>query len=184
MTRIRAFAVLAATLIAALVLSAPAGAAKPKDVTKLFDRALKIVRADDDFAKAVTLEAEGLPKGDDPVRRAAGIVRWRFVYDNQKTTGTEFKSVTLRYRKPGGFGRPKGFESPFLEDVAIKRAPKMKLREAVALMREAGIDDAFFGVTLRRPLGPDSTPPLYIFTLGNGEYVSVNTRTGEVQQLV
>lgn len=112
------------------------------------------------------------------------MVRWKFVYDNQDTAGSEFKSVTLKHRRPGGFGKPKGFESPFLEDLALKKAPKLTLRQAVALLRDAGINQAFFGVTLRKPLGPQSTAPLYIFTLGDGSYAAVNTRTGEVQQLV
>jgi hypothetical protein len=184
MTRTRSTIAAVAAVLLSLVLISPANAAKGKDVTKLFGQALDIVRSHDEFAKAVTLEAEGLPKGDDPVRRAGGIVRWRFVYDNQKTKGSDSKSVTLRYRKPGGFGRPKGNPSPFLEDVAIKKAPKMTLKEAVARLRDAGIDDGFYGVTLRRPLGPDNNPPMYIFTLGNGNYAAVNTKTGKVEQLV
>jgi hypothetical protein len=184
MTRTRSTLVALGAALICLALVAPANAAKGKDVTKLFDQALRIVRSHEDFAKAVTLEAEGLPKGDDPVRRAAGIVRWRFVYDNQSTKGSDSKSVTLRYRKPGGFGKPKGNPSPFLEDVAIKKAPKMTLREAVARLRDAGLDDGFYGVTLRRPLGPQNNAPMYIFTLGNGNYAAVNTKTGEVFQLV
>lgn len=184
MNRIRpALTVLLTALLAALLLAAPAGAAKGKDVTKLFGKALDIVRSDSEFAKAVVLEAEGLPKGDRKVRRAGAIVRWRFVFDNQKTRGSGFASVTLKHRTPGGFGKPKGFEEPFLEDRVIRKAPKMTLRKAVRQLRDAGFGQAFDGVTLRRPLGPKATPPLYIFTLGNDRYVAVNAKSGKVAEL-
>jgi hypothetical protein len=173
---------LATTILASLLLAAPAGAAKSKDVTKLFDPALRIVRAEPDFAKAVVLEAEGLPKGNDPVRRAGQLVRGQFVFDNQKTKGSDFRSVTLKHT-PRGFGKPKGHESPFLEDRVIAKAPKMTLKDAVKLLREAGFHQAFFGVTLRSPLGPKTTPPLYLFTLGNARFVAVNTKNGKVAEL-
>jgi hypothetical protein len=53
----------------------------------------------------------------------------------------------------------------------------------VKLLREAGFRRAFFGVTLRSPLGPKTTPPLYIFTLGNDRFVAVNTKNGKVAEL-
>ncbi len=53
---------------------------------------------------------------------------------------------------------------------------------AIALLEDAGYDDGFVNVTLRDPLGPDPTPPLYIFGTDNG-FVAVNTKTGDVEPI-
>ena len=78
------------------------------------------------------------------------------------------------------------FDSPFLEDVVIHLPVKMTLEEAEQLLLDAGYGTGVEGVAdwsvvvLRRPLGPEETPALYIFTTSKG-YVNVNTITGEVE---
>ena len=76
-------------------------------------------------------------------------------------------------------------DSPFLEDVVIHLPAKMSLEEAEQLLLDAGYGTGIEGVAdwsvvvLRRPLGPEETPALYIFTTSKG-YVNVNTITKEV----
>tara|TARA_R110000772_G_scaffold188246_1_gene299312 strand:- start:105 stop:1196 length:1092 start_codon:yes stop_codon:yes gene_type:complete len=76
-------------------------------------------------------------------------------------------------------------DSPFMDDVVIKLPVKMTLEEAEQLLLDAGYGTGIEGVAdwsivvLRRPLGPEVTPALYIFTTSKG-YVSVNTITKEV----
>ena len=43
--------------------------------------------------------------------------------------------------------------------------------------------EPFFNVTLRDPLGPTASKPLYIFGFANGEFVAVNTVTDKVAPL-
>ena len=75
--------------------------------------------------------------------------------------------------------------SPFLDDLVIQLPVKMTLEEAEQLLLDAGYGTGIEGVAdwsivvLRRPLGPEVTPALYIFTTSKG-YVSVNTITKEV----
>lgn len=171
---------LAVTLILASGASATESGAKPPDVTELFNKALATVRAQPEFLQAQVLEADGMPKGKDPVVSPRKIVRWRFVFQNS-TPGSSYASATLNYRD-GRFGRVVGHTEPFLEDAVIKVAPKMTLAEAVARLNRAGYDEGFSSVTLRSPLGPKATPPLYIFTLPVG-YVAVNTKNGKVKTL-
>jgi hypothetical protein len=59
----------------------------------------------------------------------------------------------------------------------------MTLKEAVALLEDAGYEDGFSNVTLRRPLGPKAIPPLYIFGVAEGGFVGVNTKTEKVKPL-
>lgn len=113
---------------------------------------------------------------------ASGIVRWQFVFDNY-ASHSRFKSATISYGPaPKRFGPVKGITQPFLEDVQIPRAPRMTLLEAVKLLHKAGYGARFFTVTLRDPLGPEPTPPLYIFGFRH-RYVAVNTRTKQVSVL-
>ena len=75
--------------------------------------------------------------------------------------------------------------SPFLDDEVIHLPVKMTLEEAEQLLLDAGYGTGVEGeadwsvVVLRRPLGPQETPALYIFTTSKG-YVSVNTLNGTV----
>ena len=168
----------ALVLVAALAAAAPASA---KDVSKLFDRAGVLVRGNPDFTGAVMLEAQGTPSGKGSVDGAAQVTNWTFVFDNQRTQGSDFASVTIDWERGEGWSKPDGNPSPFLEDLPIKRAPKMTLRRAVELLAEAGTHD-FRNVTLRRPLGPERTPPLYIFGTDDG-FIAVNTKTGDVEPI-
>lgn len=171
--------------LAATAASAGASSARATklDVTVLFDRAVAKVRAKPDFAKAVMLEAEGRPAGDRAVESAKKIVDWEFVLDNQDTRGSPFASVSLSYKRSSGFGSVQGHKSPFLDDLLIKKAPRMTLKDAVSLLEDAGYRDGFFNVTLRNPLGPDSSSPLYIFEVAGHSFVSVNTKTEAVAGL-
>jgi hypothetical protein len=58
----------------------------------------------------------------------------------------------------------------------------MSLREAIELLKDSGTNE-FENVTLRRPLGPDRTPPLYIFGVENGRFIAVNTKTEDVEPI-
>jgi hypothetical protein len=77
-------------------------------------------------------------------------------------------------------------DSPFLDDEVIHLPVKMTLEEAEQLLLDAGYGTGVEGeadwsvVVLRRPLGPQETPALYIFTTSKG-YVSVNTLNGTVE---
>jgi hypothetical protein len=163
--------------------AATASAPRAADVTKLFPKAVKKVRAarHGAFSEAVMLEADGLPDGTAPVADASGITNWRFILDNEKTKGSKFFSVYVDYTAEDGFGKVKGVEEPFVEDWRIKEAPRMTLAEAVSLMRDAGYTDPFANVTLRRPiLQEGKTPPLYIFGFDGNTYVAVDTKSGAV----
>ena len=85
----------------------------------------------------------------------------------------------------GGEIKSEVIDSPFLEDVVIYLPVKMTLEEAEQLLLDAGYGTGVEGVAdwsivvLRKPLGPEKTAALYIFTTSKG-YVSVNTITKEV----
>ena len=76
-------------------------------------------------------------------------------------------------------------DSPFLDDLVIQLPVRITLEEAEQLLLDAGYGTGVEGVAdwsivvLRRPLGPEETPALYIFTTSKG-YVNVNTITGVV----
>jgi hypothetical protein len=186
-------AVLAATSVAAAaVVALPAGAdtaqkAKTPDVTKLFRQAVHKVRAKSTFKRAIMLEADGKTDGNRRVRGAAGIVKWRFVLDNQETRGSRLDSAFIHYGPPPKkLGKIHGVASPFLEDRRLPHPPKMTLKRAVKLLRKAGFDNGFFNVTLRKPLTQQQhTHPLYIFAVAKGgqSFVAVDTKTNKVAPL-
>jgi hypothetical protein len=163
----------------------PRVARRIPDVTVLFGRALARVRAHDrpTYARAVMLEADGRTRRVGVgTPTAAGIVSWSFVLDNQPSR-SRFASATISYGPPPkGFGTVRGHRAPFLEDSVIRRPPRMTLGAAVAHLRRAGFRGPFFAVTLRSPLGPRVSPPLYIFSLAH-RFIAVNTRTGRVSVL-
>ena len=103
------------------------------------------------------------------MKDASGVVGWRLVFDNQ-SSHSRFASATVAYGPaPKAFGKVNGNPSPFLEDVVIAKAPRMTLSRAVTLLRRARYSMPFFNVTLRNPLGPKASKPLYIFGFANGE---------------
>ena len=159
------------------------GSAALPDVTKLIGPATTRVRATDkpQFKRDVLYEADGATRGGKPVSSAAGIVSWRFVFDG--TPGSKFASATLNYGPaPKRFGKVVGVKQPFLEDVPIPRAPTMTLAQALTRVRRAGYRQGFSGVTLRNPLGPKKSNPLYIFSI-SAKFVAVDTVTGRVSVL-
>ena len=187
--------VAAAPVAAALVTAAPArsgSAAAIPDVTTLFKRAVQIVRGTQrpTYRKAVVLEADGMTRGGvctpagcsggRGVTSAAGVVAWRFVFDNQASQ-RRIRSATLFYGPPPKqFGRVTGYVQPFLDDVPIAAAPRMTLTRAVSIVRRAGHRGKFFNVTLRSPLGPQRLHPFYIFGFAGG-FIGVDTVTGKVR---
>jgi len=94
-------------------------------------------------------------------------------------------STILVVVKSTGLAIPEVVDSPFLDDLVIQLPVKMTLEEAEQLLLDAGYGTGVEGVAdwsvvvLRRPLGPEETPALYIFTTSKG-YVNVNTITGIV----
>jgi hypothetical protein len=158
-------------------------AARLPDVTTLIGPATTRVRATDrpQFRRDVLYEADGSTRAGKPVSSAAGVVEWKFVFAG--TPGSKYASAFVTYGPaPKRFGKVVGGKQPFLEDVPIPKAPTMTLAQALARVRSAGYRRGFSGVTLRDPLGPKKSNPLYIFTFA-ASYVAVNTVTGKVSVL-
>ncbi|MBA3718111.1 MAG: hypothetical protein H0W87_07800 [Actinobacteria bacterium] len=174
---------LIAVCAAALVLAAPAfaGWGATLDITGLIKKTTTLVRSKPQFEKAVLLEADGNPKSG-KVTTAAAITRWRIVYQNQTTKGSKFASAFVKIVN-GHPGKVVGVKEPFLEDRNISTVPKMTLAMAVTKLRNAGHKEGFGTVTLRYPLGPGFSEPLYIFSFGSGEYWTVGTKTGKVKPI-
>jgi hypothetical protein len=173
-----------AVVSVALVAAVPvlAGSMNPTpDITILAKKATTKIRMDPRFKKAVLLEADGTPKSG-RVTTAAGITKWRLVFDNQSTKHFKFRSAFMTVND-GRFGKPVGKKAPFVEDQRINPIPKMTLATAVAKLRKAGHRKAFGAVTLRYPLGPGFHETLYIFGFGSGKYWSVGTKTGKVKPI-
>lgn len=179
--------VLAVTVTAlAGATAASAGPASNPDVTILIGRATKVLHSQTIFKKAVLLEADGLPaKKNAKVTTAAGITKWRFVFNNQATPNFKFASVVI-YAANGKLGKPAGVGQAFDEDRQITSIPKMTLAKAVAKLRAAGYKKSFAGVSLVWMLAPGNKEPLYIFGFGlsaKPQSVGVGTKTGKVKPL-
>jgi hypothetical protein len=164
--------VVAAAALVALTAAAP-------DVTVLAARAVHLVHSHRQFRHAVLLEADGTPGASHTVKTARGIVKWRFVFDNQ-ATGGRYKSATVLAVR-GQLGKVRGYTQPFLEDQPIRTIPRMTLARAIDLLRGAGYTQAFYAVTLRKPLYPGVKHAEYIVTIGYRKYVAVDTQTGKVK---
>ena len=167
----------------ALIVVTPglAGSSSAPYPNALIGQATTMVRGTAGFSKAVLLEADGTPKSG-KVTTATGIVNWRFVYNNQSTPKSKFRSAFIPY-KNGKFGAVVGKKAPFVEDRNLAPVPKMTLATAIAKLRAAGHKKPFGAVTLRYPLGPGFEEPLYIFDFGSSEYWSVGTKTGKVKPI-
>lgn len=164
--------------------SADAAGKHTPAVQSLFRRAGHIVRGRVLFTGASPLEANGVPSAGSAMT-AGEVDRWRFVFDNQRTSGSRFSTVVLKYGK-GGFGRVKGVLPAFLEDNRLSPLPRMTLEAAIVRLRGAGYQQPFSSVTLRFPLGPSVGEPLYIFGFdpgGGPPLVGVGTNTGDVAPL-
>jgi hypothetical protein len=181
--------VVGAALVGA-VLPAPAIGSRARsipDVQQLYGSATRHVRHSNKglLAKAVLYEADGSTADGHGVSSAAGMTRWRFVFDNP-TPKSRYASATIAYGpRPKGYGRVTAYKAPFLEDYEITRAPKISLRTAVASLRRAGHSGLFNGVTLRDPIAPPFDGALYIFTFvasGKVTYLAVSATTGKVEK--
>jgi hypothetical protein len=159
--------------------SADAAGKPVPSVQALFRRAGRIVRGRVQFLGASPLEADGFPSSG-AATTAADVDRWRFVFDNQRTPGSRFRTAIVRYGR-GRFGPVKGRRPAFsLDDNRLSPLPEMMLESAVARLREAGFQSPFSSVTLKFPLGPSSGEPLYIFGFADGSSIGVGTKTGTV----
>jgi hypothetical protein len=150
-------------------------------VAALFRRAGGIVRGRVQFLGASPLEANGRPSSG-AATTAPEVDRWRFVFDNQRTPGSRFRTAIVRY-KNGRFGHVTGKRPARLDDNRMSPLPEMTLDDAVARLRDAGFTQPFSTVTLRFPLGPSFSEPLFIFGFENGSSVGVGTTTGTVAPL-
>ena len=170
-------------LALALVPASGAAAARKTipDVTVLFPRAVKIVRATDRpiFVNAVMLEAVGTTGGP-PTKSASGIDQWQFWLNNAGSL-SRFRTAMIRYGPPPkAFGRVTGYKSYFGGDRELPKAPAMTLKEAVRRLQKAGYTNAFLNVTLRNPLVAAATHPEYIFAFALHTHVAVDTVTKQV----
>lgn len=147
------------------------------DVKVLFHRAVKLVDAT--YPGAIMLEAVGTPTDGTTATSADDIVKWVFKLKTPNSAPTE--SAVLTYGPPPEqFGPVIGIPAPVLGDRDMPKAPALTLKDAVKLLRDAGYDGPFFGVTLRNPLLAEETNPRYIFTLPLGLQVAVDTVTRDV----
>ena len=74
------------------------------------------------------------------------IVKWHFVFDNQKTHN-KYKTVSINAIR-GLLGKPKGSTlSPILQDRPLNPIPTMTLTRAVHLLDTAGWTKGFYAVT-------------------------------------
>jgi hypothetical protein len=185
MRRALVFSTCLAILLGEAVLGRSADAASKTvpSVQALFRRAGSIVRNRVQFLGASPLEAKGVPSSG-TATTAADVDRWRFVFDNQRTAGSRFRTAIVRYRR-GRFGPVNGRRPAFsLDDNRLSPLPEMSLDDAVAHLRDAGFGSSFTSVTLRFPLGPPSSEPLYIFGFADGSSIGVGTKTGTVAPVV
>jgi hypothetical protein len=168
----------------AILPAAAAAAPANRDVTKLFGPARAKVRGTRTplFARAKVYEADGYTADGRATNSAAGIIRWRFAFDNYPSK-SKYASALVAWSRDHGFGPVRGYKSPFTEDLVIASAPKMTLATAVAKLRAAGIHRSFVTVTLRRPLLRHKANTLYYFELSNQRNVSVDTVTGKVRKV-
>jgi hypothetical protein len=171
--------VLAATAFAAI---AAASLAANPGVTVLAHRATQLLHSKPVYRNAILLEAEGSPiKPGHPVWTADKIIRWRFVFDNQKS-GDKYKSVAIS-AVHNELGKPRGSTVPFLQDQPMNPIPKMTFTRAVQLLDAAGWTKGFFAVTLRKPDYPGVKDVEYIFAMVGGKVVAVDAQTGKVSKI-
>ena len=165
--------------------SADAAGKHTPSVQSLFRRAGHIVRGRVLFTGASPLEADGEPSAGSAMT-AGEVDRWRFVFDNQRTRGSRFRTRRPQVRQGRGSVASRGVLPAFLEDNRLSPLPRMTLEAAIVRLRGAGYQQPFSSVTLRFPLGPSFSEPLYIFgfdTGGGAPFVGVGTNTGDVAPL-
>lgn len=165
----------------ALAVTALVAAGSAPDVTVLAARATALLHSKAQFKKAVLLEADGSPAtANERVKTADGIVKWRFVFQNN-TAGSKYESATVVAVR-GHLGKVHGHTQPFLEDQVIRPIPAMTLTRAIELLDKAGYRDGFYSVAMRKPIYPGVKHTYYIFSFGD-KNVQVDTKTGQVKQV-
>ena len=144
---------------------------------QLLSRAEEIV--EEDFPQAVLVEARGTPASG-TATTADDVVTWRFLFmeDPQAPGAT---TVVLDYAD-GEFGEPE-LLTQGLVGTKYELLPRtMTLTTAIQFLRDAGYNDPFSRVVLRKPLTfPVPDEAYYIFAIGD-ESVLVGMATGEVSR--
>jgi len=128
------------------------------------------------YPHAKLYEADG--KASAPTTDPAKIDQLRVVFQNSGNS-----TVIITETSYGEFGAPVEIPHPWAEDVVIAWPVKMDLAKANELKEAAGFKNPYNNVTLRNPLGPVRSNPLFIFgTAPPNPYVFVDTVTGKVTQ--
>ncbi len=132
-----------------------------------------------DYPQSTLVEARGTPAGE-TAATADDIVAWQFLFmENKEVPGAG--TVTLEYAN-GEFSEPV-LLTQGLVGTTYERLPRtMTLTTAIQFMRDAGHNDPFSQVILRKPLTfPVPHEAYYIFVIGDAS-VLVGMATGEVNQ--
>ncbi len=155
---------------------APLPEVNPNDPRlQLLARAEKIVEAE--HPRAVLVEARGT-SADGTATTADDILTWRFLFTgDSETPGAT--TVVLEYAA-GEFGEPELLTQRLVGTMHERLPRTMTLTTAIQFLRDAGHDDPFSQVVLRKPLTfPVPDEAFYIFTVGE-QAVFVGTETGKV----
>ena len=135
--------------------------------------AIRKVRAE--YPNAQLLEVDGYAMGG-PTTNSQGIDKMRVVFQIG-----DMHSATVTSTAWGEFG-PIEMHGVFAGDRVLPWPIKMTLVEANDLLKKAGFDGPYTGVTLRWPLYPGVTQPSYIFTTVNSGFVFVGVFDGKVHR--
>jgi hypothetical protein len=127
------------------------------------------------YPQAELYEAEGVASSG-PTTDPNRIDRMLVVFWNPGNTTVIIKSTVW-----GEFAPPVVHHQPWLGDLVIEWPVQMDLPRANALKNAAGYTGPYTTVTLRNPLGPESSNPLFIFgSEASQPYIFVDTVTGQV----
>ena len=130
-----------------------------------------------DYPNSLLIEANGSPSSGS-ANAAQDIDQWRFVFVDD-IDATSVGTVLLEYAN-GAFGDPQHSTQGWIGSVYERLPQDMSLSTALEKVREAGYENDFSAVTLRKPLTfPQPEEALYSFSLP-GQYVMVGVLTGEV----
>ncbi len=132
-----------------------------------------------DYPLAVLIEVVGGPSAG-VAHEAEDVDTWQFRFVDD-FYGTFPGTVTLDYADQA-LAEPVHVPWPLLGTVFEDLPREMDLDDAVQLMRDAGYDEPFSAVTLRKPLtNPLPSEAYFVFTLP-GKYVLVGALTGQVSE--
>jgi hypothetical protein len=147
------------------------------DLLQLMNKAEQIVGAD--YPLSVLIEVAGAPSAGVAFdARDINLWQFRFVDDIYATFPA---TVVLDYAGET-FAAPERIPWPLWDTVFEELPREMSLAQAVGLLRDAGYDEPFSAVALRRPLvDPLPDEPYFVFTLP-GKFVFVGVLTGHVSE--